>query len=284
VKIPRITRDPWRMERHQIHPRHIRVGHWVNAVALLVMLWTGFAMLVADRHFAAYVNIVPAGVWNVLQLAGHRTVGRAWHLGMAIVFALNASFYVGTSLALGTWRRIAPRRRWLRDAWAAIVAELTAPRHSLGRAEYNGAQRLTYTMVMAGGIAMVLTGIALWFGKRFPWMPALFGGERVALTMHIVLALALLAFIAVHLLQVLRAGLPTLLGMITGTTERHPARTRRALAWTAAVALSLITAFSVARHTSGPSGIPAFLRWAAPASQDYSERMAATRHHDRGRG
>jgi thiosulfate reductase cytochrome b subunit len=271
------------MERHQTYPRHVRIAHWVNAVALLAMLWTGFAMLVADRDFGAYVHLVPAGVWNALQLTGHGTQGRAWHLGMAIAFALNALFYAGTSLAHGTWRRIVPRRAWLGEAWTAAVAELTAPRATLERADYNSAQRLAYTLVMAGGTVMVLTGTALWFGKRFPWMLALFGGERIALTIHVVLALSLLAFIAVHLVQVLRAGLPTLLGMITGTTERQPARTRRGLVWTAVTAMSLIAAFSVVSRTSGPSGIPVFLRWAAPAHQQHAERLASARHQLRGK-
>ena len=85
------------------------------------MLWTGFAMLVADRQFGAYVHLVPAGVWNALQLTGHGTQGRAWHLGLAIVFALNALFYAVTSLARGTWRRIVPRRAWLGEAWTATL-------------------------------------------------------------------------------------------------------------------------------------------------------------------
>ncbi len=268
------------MERAQVHPRHVRVAHWVNAVVLLVMLWSGFAMLASDRHFASYTHLIPAPVWAALQLTGHRTQGHAWHLGMALVFIANAVFYAATSLASGTWRRIAPRRTWLRDAWQAAVEELTAPRASLQRAEYNGAQRLSYTLVMGGGAMMVLTGLALWFGRRFPWMLAVFGGQRIALTIHVVVTLALLAFIAVHLVQVLRAGAPTLLGMITGTTANRPARARRGLAWTASVMASLAAAFVIVNHTSGPTGVPAFLRWAAPSHDDREPgRLAMHRHH-----
>jgi thiosulfate reductase cytochrome b subunit len=254
-----MERDP------QVHPRHVRVAHWINAVVLLVMLWSGFAMLIADRHFAGYVHLIPPAVWNALQLTGHRVQGRAWHLGMAIAFAANAIFYAWTSLASGTWRRLVPRGRWLHDAWTATLEELTAPRASLQRSDYNGAQRLTYSLVLAGGAVMVMTGVALWFGRRFPWMTAAFGGERIALTIHVVLAVALLAFIVVHVLQVLRAGLPTLLAMITGGTEPRPARTRNGLAWTASVMASLVAAFAIANQTSGPTGVPAFLRWAVPS-------------------
>jgi thiosulfate reductase cytochrome b subunit len=266
------------MERDPlVHPRHVRVAHWINAAVLFIMLWSGFAMLVADRHFAGYVHLIPSAVRNALQLTGHRVQGRAWHLGTAIVFAANAIFYASTSLAGGTWRRLIPRRTWLRDAWTATLEELRAPRAALQRAGYNGAQRLAYSLVLAGGGLMILTGAALWFGRRFPWMTAVFGGERIALTIHVVLALALLAFIVVHVLQVLRAGLPTLLAMIAGGTGGRPARTRRSLAWTASVMASLVAALAIANQTSGPTGVPAFLRWAVP-SHGARQSSRAFRH------
>ena len=266
------------MERDQVHPRQVRIAHWINAVVLLVMLWSGFAMLVADRHFAAYVHVIPGAVWSALQLTGHRVQGRAWHLGMAIVFAANAIFYAWASLANGTWRRMVLQRTWLRDAWTATVEEFSAPRAALQKAEYNGAQRLAYSLVLAGGAVMVMTGAALWFGRRFPWMTAVFGGERIALTIHVVLAVALLGFIALHVVQVLRAGLPTLLGMITGSTERRPARARRGLAWTASVMASLVAAFAIVNQTSGPTGVPAFLRWAVPSHGARHSSRTFTRH------
>jgi thiosulfate reductase cytochrome b subunit len=272
------------MEREQAHPRYVRITHWINAVALLVMLWSGFAMLVADRHFAVYVHLIPSAVWNALQLTGHRVQGRAWHLGMACVFAANAIAYACSALATGTWRRVVPHKTWLRDAWTATIEELTAPRAALKRAGYNGAQRLAYSMVLAGGALMVMTGTALWFGRRFPWLLAAFGGERVALTIHVVLAVALLAFIAVHVVQVLRAGIPALLAMISGGAGPRPVRARRGLAWTASVMASLVAAFAIANQTSGPTGVPAFLRWAVPAhGRDASHAVWRHRPAETGR-
>lgn len=229
-------------------------------------------MLAADRHFAVYVHLVPSVIWSGLQLTGHRIQGRAWHLGMAIAFIANAVLYASSSLASGTWRRILPGRAWLRDAWHAAIEEITAPRASMQPAEYNGAQRLAYALIMAAGAVMVMSGLALWFGRRFPWMFAIFGGQRIALVIHIVLAVGLLAFIVVHVAQVLRAGLPTLLGMMTGSTTNRPARARRALAWGASVMASLVAAFAILNYTSGPIGVPVFLRWAV-ASHAGAQRV-----------
>ncbi|MHB8461245.1 MAG: cytochrome b/b6 domain-containing protein, partial [Vulcanimicrobiaceae bacterium] len=196
----------------------------------------------------------------------------------AFVFMANALFYALASLSQNTWKRIIPQRHWLRDAWTATIKELTSPRDAMQPEEYNGAQRLTYTLVMLGGAVMILTGLGLWLGRRAPWLLAIFGGERIALVIHIILAVSLLAFIAIHLVQVLRAGLPTLLGMITGSTTPRPQKTRRALAWGAGVVVLAMVVTVALNATNDARGIPSLLRWAAPARTDISasDRLRST--------
>ncbi len=255
------------MDQPRTHPVHVRAAHWVNAAVVVVMIWSGFAMLVADRHFAAYVHLLPAAVWNALQITGHRVQGRAWHLGMALVFIANAIVYGASSLKTGTRRRLLP----------------TLQRASTLRAEYNGVQRLAYTLVMLGGALMIATGLALWFGRRAPWMLAVFGGERIALSIHVVTALALIAFVLIHVAQVLRAGMPTLLAMLAGTTANEPVRARRGLAWSAGLAACIVAAFAIVGRTSGPTGVPAFLRWAAPThGVRHGAALRMHRHNENG--
>jgi len=249
------------MEARTVHPRHIRTAHWINAGALLILLWTGLAQLVMDRHYAAFVHLLPTPVWNALQLIGHKTIGRAWHLALAIVFMTNAVFYAATSFASGSWRRLQLRGNWLRDAWTATIEEITKPRASLEQSDYNSAQRLVYVLVMVAGAVMILTGLGLWFGRQLHFIIVIFGGKSIATAIHIVLALALLAFIVVHVTQVVRAGWATLLGMLSGRTVVTPMRTRRALAWSGIVVASIVAFFATVTATSGPKGVPAFLRW-----------------------
>ena len=98
------------------------------------------------------------------------------------------------------------------------------------------AQRLAYSVIMIGGVAMIGTGVALWFGKRFPWTLTIFGGFHIALIIHVV--------------QVMRAGVPTLLGMITGSLANRPSQTRHALAWSGSIMAVLIAALVI----SSPDG------------------------------
>ena len=127
--------------------------------------------------------------------------------------------------------------------------------------EYNGAQKVAYTGVFVMGALMILTGLSLWFKKQVPWLIGALGGQHVVLPVHVVMATLFLAFIAIHIVQVLRAGFPTLLSMMTGTMEVRPARTRRALAWSGTVFAALVAGFTVLRLTSGPTGIPSYLQW-----------------------
>lgn len=251
------------MEEGQTHPLHIRVGHWVNALAIVVLLWTGFAMFANDRHFAFLVRFVPLWFRSALQLPGHAALGRAWHLGFAIVFIANAAWFACASIRTTSWRRIVPAgRTWFRDAISATIAEIRDPKSTMERADYNAAQKVAYTGVFVFGSLMILTGVALWFGRQLPWLVAALGGQRIVLPVHIILATSLLAFVGIHLAQVARAGLPTLLAMISGTTSREPRVRRRAFVLASVALVALAGGFSVVRLTSGPAGIPPYLHWA----------------------
>lgn len=250
------------MKDRVVHPARTRIAHWANAAIVLLLLWSGFAMFVADDQFARFSALVPTWFWSALLLPGHRMQGRAWHLGAAIVFTANGLFYVVAALRSARFQR----------TWREL---------------YHAPQRLAYGGVFAMAGVMVLTGAALWFRKQLPSLIAGLGGERIVLPVHVILAVLLVAFVAVHLLQVLRAGRPTLLSMLTGTLEMRPERTRRALSRVALTAAALVIAFVSVRASSGPSGIPAFLRWAVPAHPGGGEpgHMAGRGEQDRqGRG
>jgi thiosulfate reductase cytochrome b subunit len=243
------------MERAEhTHPLATRIAHATNACVMAVMLWSGFAMLVADRHYAAAIGLLPPWIWDALQLTGHHVQGRAWHLGVALVLIANALFYTASLLRAGTWRRIVP---------------------GFKQGDYHLEQRVAYSGVMAMGTLMVVTGCGLWFKRQVPWLVTLLGGERVATTIHVILACAFLAFILVHLVQVLRAGFPALRAMFLGAGSP-----RRGIAWVAATTVALGAGFTAVRDTSGPTGIPPFLRWTVQHEHGAHGRTGHRRHVD----
>ena len=237
-------------------------------------------MFASDRDFAPIVHALPTWLWSGLQMQGHGKVGRAWHLGFAIVMIVNALWYIVAVRRTASWRRLLPNAQtWLQDALRAVIAELRGRRETMQQAQYNGAQKVAYAGVMLLGALMILTGIPLFFTRP---LISFFGGQHVVLPVHIVIATLFLAFIAIHVVQVLRAGLPTLLSMITGTTEIRPARTRRSLAWSGVVLAALVVAFTVVRFTSGPDGVPSYLQWTVEHKDQRTHQSAAQEMKARG--
>ncbi len=197
-------RDTVRMERaHHTHNLRTRTAHWVNAAIMALLVWSGFGMLAGDRHFALWMRLLPSMLLHVLHFAVTRRQLFSWHVYAGAFFGVNGIAYVVSLLLTGAWRRIVPRgNQWNHD-----------PERPLA---YSIPQRLAYTTVIAGAAIMVLTGAALWFKHQIPSLLTALGGERIVLPLHVVLATSLLAFVAVHLLQVLRAGIPTIRSMTVG--------------------------------------------------------------------
>lgn len=208
------------MEQEHTHSGAVRAAHWLNAAAVLALLWTGGALLAHRPIYTPLIHLLPAGFWNALAAPLGRSAFRLHEYAGAFL-ALNGLIYAVRLLAGGTWRRIFPQgRAWLRDAALATVDEIRRPAKSMEPLRYNAAQRLAYTGVLAGASVMVLTGFAMWFRHQAPWLLAGLGGIHVVLPLHVALAISLLGFMAVHLVQVARAGLPTIRSMTVGNAER----------------------------------------------------------------
>ncbi len=191
------------MERNHTHTLRTRTAHWMNAAVVAFLLWSGFSMFSGDRHFASIVRLLPAAFWHGLHFVGTKRELFAWHVYAGTFFAVNGIAFIASLIVTGGWRRIVPMgKQWVHDATRPL--------------EYSIPQRLAYTMVLGAGALIVLTGLALWFKRQVPWLLAALGGERLLLPVHVMLATGLLAFIAVHLAQVLQAGIPTIRSMTVG--------------------------------------------------------------------
>ena len=124
------------MER-DVHPAHVRITHWINAIVLLVMLWSGFAMFSGDRHFAWVVRWLPAAFWHALHFAGTKRELFTWHVYAGTFFGINGVAYVASLMLTGAWKRVVPRVA----SWA----------HNRQRPlEYSVPQRLAYTAFLVG--------------------------------------------------------------------------------------------------------------------------------------
>jgi thiosulfate reductase cytochrome b subunit len=170
------------------------------------------------RGFPAWATI-PDNQWLAM--------GRRWHLFFAWVFVINGLAYVAYS-ASGPHlsRDLAPTGK----DWRSIghsIKEHVLFRHPRGEAEkhYNVLQKLTYLAVIFVLLPLIiLTGWSMSPGLNavIPGWVDWLGGRQAGRTIHFVLAWALVAFVLVHVFEVIISDLGNhLRSMITGYYRLH---------------------------------------------------------------
>jgi thiosulfate reductase cytochrome b subunit len=194
-------------ERRTIHPLWLRLTHWVNALAVLVMVTSGWRIYNASPLFDfRFANDITLGGW----LAG----AIQWHFAAMWLLVANGVVYLLLNVASGRlWRKLLPvsPRTFYADLKAAVRGRLS---HADPR-RYNSVQRAAYLFVILDILLIVLSGLVLWKSVQFPLLRTLLGGYETARYLHFFAMAGLVGFVAVHVAMV--ALVPrTLLTMIRG--------------------------------------------------------------------
>ncbi len=174
-----------------IHPRWVRVTHWLNALAMLMMIGSGWQIYDASPLFSFiyFPRHLALGEW----LAG----ALLWHFAAMWLLAINGIVYVTLGVLTGRFRRkLFPIRfgEVLRDLSAALRGRLA---HN-DLAVYNAVQRLLYLGVILAGIVIVLSGLSIWKPVQLKWLTALFGGYNTARYVHFFAMASIVGFLTVH--------------------------------------------------------------------------------------
>ena len=185
-----VTRPRARPGR-RLHPGAIRVMHWTNAAATLVMITSGWGIydddvIVKGLHFPGFLRL---GDWAAPSLN--------WHLAGMWVLALNGLVYLGYGVASGRLReRLLPIRlpdliRTIRDTLRLQIAheDITT---------YNAVQKVLYIVVMLAVVSQVATGLAIWKPVQFGALVALLGGFQSARIVHFLGMSVIVGFVVVH--------------------------------------------------------------------------------------
>lgn len=187
-------------------PWPIRLMHWLNVVALVVMAGSGLQILVAYPRMGPQGQLyrwyplqewVPPGWMRIGDwLAG----GRAWHFAFAWLLIVNGAAYLLYLAFSGEWRRrlFLPRR----DAKHALQMcayylrlRKTPPEQGL----YNGLQRATYTGVLFLGILVVLSGLAIYKPVQLGFLTRALGGYDPARFIHFAVLVLFALFTVTHI-------------------------------------------------------------------------------------
>lgn len=190
-----------------IHPRWVRITHWINAIAMLVMIGSGWEIYNASPLFGfTFSKSITLGGW----LAG----ALQWHFAAMWVLAVNGLVYLALGIIGGRFRRkLLPIRpgEVIADTKAALTFKLKHDDLSV----YNSVQRLLYLGVILAGVVIVLSGLAIWKPVQFQELTALFGGYDAARYVHFFAMATIVGFLVVHVLLALLVP-KSLRAMVTG--------------------------------------------------------------------
>jgi len=173
-----------------IQPAWVRIAHWINAVAMILMIMSGWQIYNAsplfDFHFSSSITL---GGW----LGG----ALLWHFAAMWLLMVNGLVYVVLGFATGRFRKkLLPITAGgvISDTRAALTGRLS--HDDLTR--YNYVQKLLYAGIIVIGVLIVLSGLSIWKPVQFQYLTALFGGYDVARYVHFFCMAAICAFLVVH--------------------------------------------------------------------------------------
>lgn len=193
--------------RAVIHPVWVRVTHWINVVAMIVMIGSGWEIYNASPLFPF---VFPRGI----TLGGWLAGALLWHFAAMWLLAVNGLVYIVLGVLTGRFRRkLVPIRPAdvLSDARAALTGKLNHDDLSV----YNAVQKLLYLGVILAGIVIVLSGLAIWKPVQLQELTALFGGYDAARYVHFFAMATIVGFLIVHVIMALVVP-KSLRAMITG--------------------------------------------------------------------
>jgi Ni/Fe-hydrogenase b-type cytochrome subunit len=204
----------------------VRVTHWVNAVALTIMVGSGLRIFNAYPAFARRGESFCCWPWEGQAIPGWLTFGgwlagaRNWHFAMMWVLAVNGAVYLGFIWLHGEWRDLAPRRGDMRDAWQMIRFYLFIRKTHPRQGKHNALQKGAYFALPWLGVLAVLTGLAIWKPVQLAPLTGLFGGYAWARYWHFMVMLALVLLGLGHVFMVFAVDPQSLVSMVTGRYDQ----------------------------------------------------------------
>ena len=191
-----------------IHPLPLRIMHWVNAAAMIIMIMSGWKIYNDEVIFGwlHFSDAITLGRW-----AQH---GLQWHFFGMWILTLNGLAYLGYGLVSGRFRaKLLPISAW--ELIDTIRDALTLRLKHDDLTHYNAVQKLLYVGIILVGIVTVLSGLSIWKPVQFSELAALFYDFQTARLVHFLCMAAIVLFLVVHVMLALLVP-RSLVAMVTG--------------------------------------------------------------------
>ena len=178
----------------KVHPPIVRITHWVNALAILIMVLSGWRIYNASPLFDFKFPVA----WT---LGGWLAGALQWHFAAMWLLAVNGLVYVTYGVFSGHFRR-----KLLPVTPGSVLSDLRAAlRGKLAHDDlrvYNAAQRAAYLGAIVLGVILILSGLVIWKPVQFYTLGIIMGDYEGARYLHFFAMAALVLFVLVHVIMV----------------------------------------------------------------------------------
>lgn len=205
----------------EVHSRPSRWMHWINFPLLLIMIWSGLRIYNSnDVHALELLGLrfefFPESVFTFFEADRKLAKGIAFHLVFGWAFVINGVLYGIHLLRSKEWRSILPDRKAVTEVPAVVMHDLHIRKDEPASGRYNAAQQITYSIIIAMGGVMILTGFAIYKPTQLAPLTYILGGYESARLIHFGTTIGFVLFFGLHILQVVRAGWGNFASMVSG--------------------------------------------------------------------
>lgn len=184
------------VERPQPTPKQAilaKIFHWLNIVALLLMVTSGLQIYNANPVFGGRSGwLFP----KELLLGGWLGGGRHFHFAAMWLFGLNLLWY-------GIYVLIS--RRWTQRFFGNSDRKALLKSQNQKRKNYAW-HRLAYTLIMPVLFLALLSGFGMYKPVQFHWIVDLFGNWQALRVVHFISVPTIVIFSLIHSFLGLRVG------------------------------------------------------------------------------
>ena len=204
------------------HSLAIRWLHWINFPLLTIMIWSGMLIYWGNDVYRlgwgdkTLLKFFPDSFNQALNIPFRLAEGMNLHFFFMWFFAINGLVYFFYLLFSKEYKLIFPHKKALQEAWLVMLHDMHIKKGLPPQKKYNAAQRIAYTAVIFLGLAIIITGLAVYKPVQLHWLCYILGGYEWARIEHFIITILFALFFVVHIIQVIIAGWNNFRSMVTG--------------------------------------------------------------------
>ena len=211
-----------------VRKRHhwvVRLTHWVNVVAITIMVGSGLQIFNAYPAFARKGELFCCYPWAGQKFPAWMTFGgwlagaRNWHFAMMWVLVVNGLVYLTFVYLHGEWRSLVPRKGDIGDSWEMLKFYAFQRKDHPRQGKHNALQKVAYFLMPIAGALAVASGLAIWKPVQLAPLTNLLGGFVWARYWHFIAMVVIVILSVIHVFMVFAVDPYSIRAMITGNYD-----------------------------------------------------------------